>query len=398
MNIVVVGAGLAGANAVQELRDQGYDGDVTLVGAEPHPPYDRPPLSKALLLGDKEPDAVFLHDRQWYVDRGIVLRTRTPVTGIDLARRRVQLAGDELSYDRLLLATGAQPRRLAPADESGADVAYLRTIDDALTLLPRLAGRVVIVGGGWIGLEVASAARQAGGTVTVVEPTPLPLGGVLGPEVASVFADLHRERGVDLRLRTSVEVFERTPEGTRVRLTDGQQLTADLVLVAIGVEPDDRLAREAGLPTERGVLVDARLRTADPRVFAAGDVAQHEHPLLGRIRVEHWDTAIHQGRHAARAMLGDESPYLRQPYFFTDQYDLGMEYVGHTGASGYDEVVIRGDLASRVFTAFWLRGDQVVAGMHANDWDAIDTVRAWVGRTADAQFRNAGAPLPEPSA
>ena len=398
MNIVVVGAGLAGANAVQELRDQGYDGDVTLLGAEPHPPYDRPPLSKAVLLGDKEPDAVFLHDRAWYAEHGVDLRTGASVTGIDLAGARVQLGRDTVRYDRLLLATGAQPRRLPDADEAGADVVYLRTIDDSLTLLARLAGQVVIIGGGWIGLEVASAARQAGASVTVVEPTPLPLGAVLGPQVAAVFADLHRERGVDLRLGTSVAGFAATPEGTRVRLTDGHEIAADTVLVAIGVEPDDRLARAAGLATERGVLVDARLRTEDPRVFAAGDVAQHDHPLLGRIRVEHWDTAIQQGRHAARAMLGDETPYLRQPYFFTDQYDLGMEYVGHVGREGYDEVVIRGDLGSRVFTAFWLRGDRVVAGMHANDWDAIDTVRGWVGRTADPRFRDAATPLPEPSA
>ena len=398
MNIVVVGAGLAGANAVQELRGQGYDGDITLLGAEPHPPYERPPLSKSVLLGDKDPDSAFVHDRGWYGENGIVLRTGAPVTGIDLEGCRVEVAGRQLSYDGLLLATGAWPRRLPSADESGANVLYLRTIDDSLALHARLAGQVVIVGGGWIGLEVASAARQVGASVLVVEPTPMPLGAVLGQEVASAFVDLHRERGVDVRVETSVAAFEPTPEGTRVRLTDGHEVTADLVLVGIGVEPDDSLAQQAGLATDRGVLVDGRLRASDPRVFAAGDVAQHDHPLLGRIRVEHWDNAIQQGRHAARALLGDESPYLRQPYFFTDQYDVGMEYVGYVGPQGYDEVVIRGDLDSRLFTAFWLRGDQVVAGMHANDWDAIDTVRAWVGRTADARFRDAAAPLPEPSA
>jgi NADPH-dependent 2,4-dienoyl-CoA reductase/sulfur reductase-like enzyme len=395
VNVVVVGAGLAGAKAVEELRAQGYDEDVTLIGAEPHPPYERPPLSKGLLLGEKEPDAVFVHDRSWYAAHGVDLRTGRPVSRIDLEGGRVLLEDEALAFDRLLLATGAQPRRLAAADESGADVRYLRTIDDALALSARLAGHVVIVGGGWIGLEVASAARHAGAAVTVVEPMPLPLAGVLGPEIAAVFADLHREHGVDLRVGTSVAAFEPTSGRTRVRLTDGHEVTADLVVVGIGVEPDDRLAREAGLATDRGVLVDARLQASDPRVHAAGDVASHDHPLLGRIRVEHWDTAIHQGRHAARGLLGDPSPYERQPYFFTDQYDFGMEYVGHVGAQGYDEVVVRGDLVSRVFTAFWVRGERVVAGMHANDWDAIDAVRGWVGRTADARFRDVRLPLPD---
>jgi 3-phenylpropionate/trans-cinnamate dioxygenase ferredoxin reductase subunit len=397
MNIVIVGAGLAGAHAVEELRSRGYDGGITLLGTEPHPPYDRPPLSKGLLLGQREPDSVFLHDRRWYGEHEVDLRTGATVTALDLPRSRVSLAsGDEVPYDRLLLATGSRPRRLPAAEESGADVLYLRTLDDALALHARLRGQVLVVGGGWIGLEVASAARQAGAAVTVVEPMPLPLAGVLGPEVATVFADLHREHGVDLRLGTSVAAVERTPDGTRVLLSDGTETTPDLVLVGIGVVPEDGLARAAGLATDRGVLVDGCLRCSDPRVFAAGDIASHDHPLLGRVRVEHWDTAIHQGRHAAGAMLGDDAPYLRQPYFFTDQYDLGMEYVGHVGADGYDEVVLRGDLGTRVFTAFWLRRGRVVAGMHANDWDASDSVKAWIGREADARLREELVPLPLP--
>ena len=393
MNIVVIGAGLAGANAVEELRTQDYTGDITLIGAEPHPPYERPPLSKGLLLGSAEPDSVFVHDTAWYAEQEVDLLTGATVTDIDLDTGHVDLGDRKLSYDRLLLATGAQPRRLPLADGSGADVVYLRTIDDALALKARLTERLLIIGAGWIGLEVAAAARQAGGTVTIVEPEARPLVKVLGAELGLLFAELHREHGVDLRLRTSVAAIDHAPGRTTVRLSDGSEVVTDLILVGIGAEPDDKLAASAGLATDRGVLVDARLRASDPHVYAAGDVANQDHPLLGRIRVEHWDTAIRQGRHAARSMLGDDTPYTQQPYFFTDQYDLGLEYVGHVGPTGYDELVIRGDFASRVTTAFWLRDNHVVAGMHTNDWDAIGAIRSWIGREAGDDLRNPGIPL-----
>jgi len=395
MSMVIVGAGLAGANAAEELRSQGFTGDVTLVGAEPHPPYERPPLSKGLLLGTAGPDSPFVHPAQWYADHDVHLLTGSPVTELDLDTRHVVLGERRLSYDRLLLATGAQPRRLPLADRSGADVTYLRTLDDALALKDRLAEHLLIVGAGWIGLEVAAAARAAGGTVTVVETAALPLANVLGPELAPLFADLHREHGVDLRLDTTVAAIEHLGGRTTVRLSDGDELSPDLVLVGIGAEPDDHLASGAGLATDHGVLVDATLRAGDPHVYAAGDVANHDHPLHGRLRVEHWDAAIHQGRHAARSMLGHVEPYTRQPYFFTDQYDLGMEYVGHVGPGGYDEVVIRGDTAARVVTALWVRHDQVVAGMHVNDWDAIDPIRSWVGREASDELRDPSVPLAE---
>ena len=388
MNIVIVGASLAGANAAEELRNQGYTGEVTLVGAEPHPPYERPPLSKGLLLGDAEPDSALVHPAQWYADHDVELLTGSPATELDLDAGHVLVGERRLPYDRLLLATGAQPRRLPLADRSGADVTYLRTLDDSLALKDRLAEHLLIIGAGWIGLEVASAARAAGGTVTVVEAAALPLANVLGPELAPLFADLHREHGVDLRLDTTVDAIEHDGSQTSVRLSDGAELSPGLILVGIGAEPDDRLAVGAGLATDHGVLVDAGLRTADPHVYAAGDVANHDHPLHGRLRVEHWDTAIHQGRHAARSMLGDDEPYTRQPYFFTDQYDLGMEYVGHVGPDGYDEVVVRGDLADRVVTALWLRDDRVVAGMHVNDWDAIDLIRACIGQAATEALRD----------
>jgi NADPH-dependent 2,4-dienoyl-CoA reductase/sulfur reductase-like enzyme len=388
VNIVVVGAGLAGASAVEELRTQGYPGDITLIGAEPHPPYERPPLSKGVLLGTADPDSVFLHSTQWYGDRQVELVLGEPVTGIDLDRGHVDVGGRQWSYDRLLLATGATSRRLPLADRSGADVVYLRTLDDALHLATRLGENLLVVGAGWIGLEVAAAARHANGTVTVVEPAVLPLARVLGPEVAPVFADLHRDHGVDLRLGTSVDSIDSTSDGTTVRLSDGHEVRPDLIVVGIGAEPATRLGAGAGLVTDHGILVDACLRASDPHVYAAGDVATHDHPDLGRIRVEHWDTAIHQGRHAARSMLGHDAPYTRQPYFFTDQYDLGMEYVGHVGPAGYDEVVIRGSLSERVFTALWIKDDRVVAGMHANDWDAIEAIRSCVGTEANPLVRD----------
>lgn len=382
--IVIVGAGLAGAKAAEELRTQGYDGELTIVGAEPHGPYERPPLSKDLLLGNAEPDSVYVHPADWYAEHNIELVTGTSVTGVDLTARRVDLGSGTLSYDRLLLTTGARPRHLPEVDDSGAHVKYLRTIEDALALRDTLGQRLLIVGGGWIGLEVAAAARAAEGTVTVLEAAPMPLAGVLGREVAEVFVDLHRGHGVDLKLGTTIAEIDHAGDQTTVRLSDGSEVVVDLIVVGIGAVPNSDLADAAGLATDNGVTVDERLRSSDPYVFAAGDVANHDHPLLGRVRVEHWDNAIEQGRHVARAMLGDDAAYTRQPYFFTDQYDLGMEYVGHVGADGYDDVRIRGDLAERVFTAFWIKDDTVAAGMHAGDWDAIDQIREVVGGPASA--------------
>ena len=402
MRVVVVGGGLAAASAVDELRSNGHEGSIEVFCAEPHLPYERPPLSKEVLLGSAEEEKVFVHDKAWYDERDVTLHLDTPVTGLDLDRREVAADGRTAGFDQLLLATGASPRRLAMADESGAEVAYLRTLEDNRRLRDAFgsAGRIVIIGGGWIGLEVAAAARNAGVDVTVVEMQDLPLLGVLGPEVARVFADLHREHDVDLRLGVGVDAIEAGEGGASdVRLADGTSLPADLVVVGIGVQPEVGLAREAGLAVGDGVLVDGRLRSSDPDIFAVGDIAGHDHPVLGRrIRVEHWDNAIHQARAAARVMLGGDQPYDRLPYFFTDQYDLGMEYVGSVGPDGYDEVVIRGDVSSRVFTALWLQGRRVVAAMHANDWDQIDPIRGIVGREVDRdQLADASVPLDEVS-
>ncbi|MEO5710825.1 MAG: FAD-dependent oxidoreductase [Nocardioidaceae bacterium] len=381
---VVVGAGLAAGKAVEELRSAGFEGTVVVFGDEHHLPYERPPLSKGYLLGNDELETAFVHDPDWYDENDVDLRLGQSVTAIDPAAHVVRTRDGEQPYDKLLIATGSTPRHLAMADESGAPVAYLRTIEDSQRLKEAFApdAKVVVVGAGWIGLETAAAARTAGASVTVLESLDLPLLRVLGPEVAAVFAGLHREHGIDLRLGVQVSGIDKQGSGAVVHLADGASVEADLVVVGIGVAPNVALAEAAGLAVDNGILVDDHLTTSDPDVFAAGDVANAEHPALGRrIRVEHWDTAIEQGKTAAHTMLGHDASYDRLPYFFTDQYDLGMEYVGSVGPDGYDEVVIDGDTeGSRTFTAFWVKDGVVVAGMHANDWDASDRVRETVGK------------------
>jgi 3-phenylpropionate/trans-cinnamate dioxygenase ferredoxin reductase component len=379
--IVVVGGGLAAGKALETLRDAGFDGRVVLVAQEQHLPYERPPLSKGYLLGDQELDSTFVHAATWYDEHGIDLRLGITATAVDVERHTVTVADEDLGYDRLLIATGATVRRLPAAHESDAPVSYLRTIEDSARIKAALlpGRRVTVIGGGWIGLEVAAAARTAGCEVTVVEALELPLVRVLGPEVARVFAELHRSHGVDLRTNVSVSAVESDAGAAVVHLDDGATLESDLIVVGVGVTPNAGLAETAGLETENGVVVDEWLRSSHPDVFAAGDVANAYHPRLGRhLRVEHWDNAIEQGITAARNMVGAEQPYDRLPYFFTDQYDLGMEYVGSVGPDGYDEVVLRGDVPGGVFTAFWLKDGKVLAGMHANDWDATDAVRGIV--------------------
>lgn len=395
---VIVGGGLAAAKAAEGLRDHGFDGRLVIAGAEHHLPYERPPLSKGYLMGNDELESAFAHPPEWYDDQDVDLRLGSPVTAVDLAARTVTTDGEVLGYDKLLLATGATPRRLPLADDSGAPVAYLRTIEDSNRIKAALepVRKIAVIGGGWIGLEVAAAARTAGCDVVVLEALEKPLVRVLGPEVAEVFADLHRSHGVDVRTSVSVSVVESSAGRAVVHLGDGSTVEADLLVVGIGVVPNTGLAEAAGLKIDNGILVDEYLRASEPDVFAAGDVANAFHPLLGRhLRVEHWDNAIEQGLAAARNMLGPHEPYARLPYFYTDQYDFGMEYVGNVGADGYDEVVLRGDVPGRVFTAFWLKGGRVLAGMHANDWDAIDPVRSVVtAGTVDLdRLRDADVPL-----
>jgi 3-phenylpropionate/trans-cinnamate dioxygenase ferredoxin reductase subunit len=384
---VVIGAGLAAAHAVTSLREEGHSGSLTVVGSEPHLPYERPPLSKSYLMGKKTIAEATPHDQAWYDEHDVRVLTGTTATSVDVGDRTVTLgSGETLEYDALLLTTGAEPR-VPPLP--GADAAsYLRTVEDSDRLKAALAagGRAVMVGGGWIGLELAAAARQAGMDVTVLEMAPLPLGGVLGDEVAGYLTELHRRNGVDVRTGATVEAIE-TEDGraTGVRV-DGEALPADLVVVAVGAAPRTALAEAAGLeiaPREQGggIVVDEHLRTSDPHVWAAGDVANARHPALGPIRVEHWDNAIRQGKAVARAILGQDVTYDWQPYFYTDQFDFGMEYVGR--GSPTDDVEIRGSLESGEFIAYWLDGDTLTAAMNVNIWDVNDRLREMVGTRVD---------------
>ncbi|MBM2619054.1 FAD-dependent oxidoreductase [Actinoplanes sp. LDG1-06] len=374
MTYVVVGGGLAGAKAVETLRGEGFDGPITLIGAETERPYERPPLSKGLLLGTDKPDSVFVHTMEWYAEHNVDLRLGATATAIDRDAKVVRLAGDdEVAYERLLLSTGSSPR---PVPVPGGERALLlRTLEDSrrISAAVTASSKVVVVGAGWIGLEVAAAASSRGAEVTVVGSTALPLQKVLGDRMGQFFADLHRANGTGLRLGT--HVTEVTP--TEVVLADGTRLPADVVIAGIGVTPNVALAADAGLATDDGVLVSGSLATSDPDIFAAGDIANVDHACLGRrVRVEHWDVAIHTGQAAARAMLGQEVAYDRLPYFFTDQYDLGMEYTGSAPPDA--EVVVRGDLTNREFIAFWLVDGRVAAGMNVNIWDVADQIESLV--------------------
>ncbi|HEY3750322.1 MAG TPA: FAD-dependent oxidoreductase [Pseudonocardiaceae bacterium] len=380
---VIVGGGLAGAKAAEALREQGFDGRVVLIGAEVHLPYERPPLSKDYLAGNAERTSFEVHDEAWYTAHAIELRLGVSVDAIVADAHELELSdGTQLSYTKLLLATGSSPRTLSLPGADADAVHYLRTVGDSEQIKDLLteSARLVVIGAGWIGLEVAATARQSGATVTVLESAELPLLRVLGPEVAEVFADLHRENGVDLRLGVHTEeIIVEDGAVTGVRLAGGEVVPADAVLIGIGAVPNLGLAEAAGLTLDNGVVVDAGLRSSDPDIFAAGDIASAMHPLLGRhIRVEHWANALNQPATAATAMLGKEAAYDELPYFFTDQFDLGMEYLGLVEPGGYDRVVFRGDKAAREFIAFWLSGNRVLAGMNVNVWDVGDPIKALI--------------------
>jgi len=388
-NVVIVGAGLAGAKAAETLREEGYDGRIVLLGAERRRPYERPPLSKEYLRGEAGLEKVYVHDADFYDTHEIELRLGETVEAIDTAASAVVLAGRErVAYDRLLLATGARPRRLVLVGAELDGVCELRTLTHADALRERLqaGGRVAIVGGGWIGCEVAASARSMGLEVTIVEPLDLPLQRVLGPQLGAFYRDLHAEHGVRMLLGQGVAAFEGRPGGAihAVRTHDGTRVECDFAVVGVGVIPRDEIAARSGIETADGILVDEYLETSARNVFAAGDVARAHHPLLERsLRVEHWANALHQGPAAARSMLGAQVAYERLPYFYSDQYDVGMEYTGH--AVEWDDVVIRGDLATREFIAFWLRRDRVQAAMNVNVWDMAPDIQALLrtGTTVD---------------
>lgn len=381
---VIVGASLAGAKAAETLRAEGYDGPLVLIGEESDRPYERPPLSKDYLLGKAERETLYVHPQEWYAEHDVDLRLGVAVTAIDRATHEVGLAdGSKAGYAKLLLATGSSPRRLSLPGADLDGILYLRSAGDSDRIRAAFQGasRVAVIGAGWIGLETAAAARAAGAEVTVLEMADLPLLRVLGRQVAQVFADLHRDNGVDLRCGVQItEITGRDGKAAGVRLADGSHIEADVVVVGVGITPNSQLASAAGLEVDNGIWVDAQLRSSDPDIFAAGDVANAFHPLLGKhVRVEHWANALNQPQTAAKAMLGQDVAYDLVPYFFTDQYDLGMEYAGYVEPDGYDEVVFRGDADQREFIAFWVgNGGRVLAGMNVNVWDVSDAIQALV--------------------
>jgi 3-phenylpropionate/trans-cinnamate dioxygenase ferredoxin reductase component len=374
---IIVGASLAGAKAAETLREDGFDGRVVLIGTEDERPYERPPLSKDYLRGEVGREKVYVHDESFYSEHDIELRLGTTAIDLDTSSNELTLDdGDRLSYDRLLLATGSEPRRLTIPGAELDGVLYLRSVHDSDALRERLdrGGAVVVVGAGWIGAEVAASARQRGLEVTVIEPASVPLERVMGAEVGAIYRDIHTDHGVEMLMGTGVEAFAGDEAVERVRTSDGRVIDCDFVVVGVGVQPRTQLAAQAGLNVDNGIVVDEHLETSVPGVFAAGDVANARHRFYGeRIRVEHWANALHQGPAAARNMLGQAAPFDRLPYFFSDQYDVGMEYSGF--AREWDRVVFRGDPASREFVAFWISDERVVAGMNVNVWDVNDPIR-----------------------
>ncbi|GAB3610027.1 FAD-dependent oxidoreductase [Humibacter ginsengiterrae] len=381
---VIVGAMLAGAKTAEALRDEGFDGRVILIGDEAERPYERPPLSKDYLQGKSEKEKIYVHPEGWYVEHDVDLRQGIRVTGIDPSAHQVSIeGGEQIRYEKLLLATGSSPRLLPLPGVERERVFMLRRLEDCEKLKTAFASvsRVAMVGAGWIGLEVAAAARAAGIDVTVLETAELPLLKVLGREAAQVFADLHTRHGVDLRF--GVHVSEITGDdparATGVLLADGARIDADMVVVGVGATPNSQLAEAAGLAVDNGVQVDEHLRTSEPDIYAAGDVANQFNPRVGKhIRVEHWANALNQPAVAAKSMLGVDAVYDTLPYFYSDQYELGMEYSGYVEPDGYDEVVFRGDRDALEFIAFWMKDHKVLAGMNVNVWDETDHIRALI--------------------
>jgi NADPH-dependent 2,4-dienoyl-CoA reductase/sulfur reductase-like enzyme len=382
---VIVGGGLAGAKAAETLRAEGFDGEVVLFGSEPERPYERPALSKGYLLGKDTRDSVFVHAADWYDEHDVDLRSGVTVAMIDPAAHLVTFDGGTIAYDKLLLTTGSSARRVDIPGAGLGNVRYLRTLPESEALREAFTpdARVVVVGAGWIGLETAAAARTAGSSVTILEPQPGALYGVLGPELGAKFASLHRSHGVEFRFEESAAEFRAAGPGSgrvgSVVTTAGAELPADVVVIGIGVVPNVGLAESAGLEVDNGVVADSALRTSDPDIFAAGDVASSYLPLLGRhLRLDHWSNALNGGPAAAKSMLGQQVEYNRVPYFYSDQYDLGMECAGLPQPGTYDQIVYRGDSDTLEFIAFWLHEGRLLAGMNVNVWDVNADIQSLI--------------------
>ena len=375
-HIVIVGAGIAGARAAESLRKEGYEGAITLLGNEPERPYKRPPLSKEYLHGEGDRAQAYVHPEGFYTDNRIDLRTSSTVRAIEPASREVILDnGDRLPFDRLLITTGARPRTLEVPGADLPGVRSLRTLADAdaIRAASLEAERIVVIGAGWIGNEVAASLRALDRPVTIVSPGAVPLERVLGSEVGGVFRDLHADHGVDLRPGTSIARIVGTDRVRAIETATGDRIATDLVIVGVGAEPRTELAVASGLAVADGIEVSATLETSVPGIYAAGDVASAWHPFYGRrMRVEHQANARLQGSTAGPAMLGAGVPFDRIPFFYSDQYDLGMEYTGH--AAGSDSLIVRGSLDERKFVAFWLAEGRVVAGMNVNVWEVAKPI------------------------
>jgi 3-phenylpropionate/trans-cinnamate dioxygenase ferredoxin reductase subunit len=377
---VIVGAGLAGAKAAEALRAEGYDGRLVLIGAETELPYERPPLSKDYLRGESTREKTHALPDAFYSDNDIELRLATTVEEIRPDSHEVVVEnGERIPFDRALIATGASPRRLEVDGAALIGVHYLRDLDDSDAIAARLdaGGHVAVIGAGWIGAEVAASARQKGLDVTLIEHTDVPLERVLGREVGAIYADIHRDHGVELLTGQAVEAFDGGDRVEAVRLADGRRVECDFVVVGVGVTPRIEVAVAASLSVDNGIVTNDRLETSASGIFAAGDVANAWHPFYERrLRVEHWANALNQPATAAAAMLGKDASYDRLPYFFSDQYEVGMEYTGH--ATDWDQVVLRGDVAKREFIAFWLKDGRVLAGMNVGVWDVTDPIKALI--------------------
>ncbi|GGK64221.1 NAD(P)/FAD-dependent oxidoreductase [Nocardia camponoti] len=391
-HFVIIGGGLAGAKLAEGLRAHDFPGQITILAAEDELPYERPPLSKKHLAG-KEPLADFtVFNADWYRDHRVDLRLGTTAKAFDPVAKTVTLPDDStLSYDKLALATGSRSRVLNDiAGGSAPNVYTLRTIDDSdeIAAMLEVTPRLAIIGGGWIGLEVAAVARQRGLEVTILEAGPQPVSGTIGQQMGAVFAALQRNHGVDVRTNTEVaEILTDNGVATGVFLADGQVIAADAVLVAVGALPNVEAAVAAGLVVDNGIHVNESLASSNPDIVAVGDIAAQYNPTLGRrVRVEHWANALNQPAVAAKTMLGIPAVYDRLPYFFTDQYDLGMEYTGYVGRDDDARLVVRGDTDSFEFIAFWLDpANKVLAGMNVNVWDVTDRIKELIlsGKSVD---------------
>ncbi len=367
-SFVIVGANLAGGRAAQALRKEGFDGRVLLIGAEPDPPYERPPLSKEYLRGDIPREKIFIATPETYREQEIELQLGVRATRIDPREHSVELErGERVPYDKLLLTTGGRERRLSVPGIQLDGIYYLRTVADCERIAQELrtGRRLVVIGAGFIGAEVAATARGKGLEVHVLEMAPVPLGRALGEELGRVYAEIHRDHGVQLYTGEAIRRFEGGTRVEQVVSSTGRAIECDFVVVGVGIEPATELAEEARLDVDNGILVNEYCETSAADIYAAGDVAGFYHPLLEtRLRVEHWSNALNQGAAAAKNMLGMREAYAEIPWFWSDQYDVNMQYVGH--AARWDEIVVRGDVAARSFTAFYVEGRRLRAALAVN--------------------------------